>query len=193
MARSIAAFTLRPETFQLIINLTEKARAQGEVAKRLGLESSETIPIDKLTLDADGLSAENYATLAQLLGCGQGLTASTIADRLNLLLTQPNGHARAVEALQYMKVARRTNARHNRLLDRASVVRKSNVNNSRVAEALILIGVESLGNACDSERSSKSGLGKSSDAGKAARKSVNRSSRQTDVLRTGKRAASAAA
>ena len=205
MGRIITSLTLRQETLQLLDKIVLKAKGQNDFAEHLGLCPDAVVKPDavetNLNLDAEGLSPENCVTLTKMLG-GAPIVGTTVIERINQALNGGHGgEERALEALRYLNTARKANLRalrraetlHKRLLDKTATIRKSAVNNSRVAEALILIGAESLENACNSERSSKSGLRQSGDAGKAARKSSNRASLQTNVLRTGDRTVSSAA
>jgi hypothetical protein len=205
VGRIITSLTLRPETLQLLDKIVLRARGQDDFAEHLGLHSDAMVKPDaietNLNLDAEGLSPKNCATLTQMLG-SPPITGANVIERINQALGGGRGgEERALEALHYLNTSRKANlkalrrveALRKRLLDKTATIRKSSINNSRVVEALILIGAESLENACNSERSSKSGVRQSGDVGEAARKLVNRSSRQTNAARAGKRAVSAAA
>jgi len=186
MGRFITSLTLSEETLRLINEAVSKARVQRDFAERLGLLTAQSLPSPpiEITFDAEGLSPENRTAIFQILRAPE--SAGSVVDYLNQVLsTGQSGEVRVLEALRYLNSARKVNSR---AVKRAEALRAKflsrthlTVNNSRVAEALILIGMESLGNGRDRERSSKSGISQSSYATKAARKSVNSTSRHIDA------------
>ena len=198
MGRVITSLTLRPETLQVLNEVVLKAQSQDDLANHLGLRRhmKQAVDVAKLNFDSEGLSPKDYTVLTKILGAK--VCEADIIESINRILGKgASGEARALEALQYLNASRKSNLKLLRRAEaqhkQALITRKSVVNNSRVAEALILIGVESLGNACDSKRSSKPGFSQSSNDRKAAGKSLNHAPRQANAPRTGKRTTGVAA